>query len=83
MKGRWHRRAFLGASVAGMVAEATIARGRTFEDEETTPRTFTYKTVGDCAIKADVYGAAGGQDRPVAAWIHGGALIVGDRRGVD
>jgi acetyl esterase/lipase len=51
--------------------------------DERKAQTITYKTVGDCAIKADVYGAARGEDRPVAVWIHGGALIMGDRRGID
>jgi acetyl esterase/lipase len=40
------------------------------------PRTFVYKSVPGCEIKADVY--SGG--KPVAVWIHGGALITGSRR---
>ncbi len=43
----------------------------------------TYKTVGDLAIKADVLRPADELIRPVLVWIHGGALIMGDRRGVD
>jgi acetyl esterase/lipase len=42
-----------------------------------------YKTVGKCEIKADVYGKVGGGHQPAAVWIHGGALIMGDRRGID
>ncbi len=42
------------------------------------PQTHTYKTVGDCEIKADVHGANGAK-RPVVMWIHGGALIMGSR----
>jgi acetyl esterase/lipase len=45
--------------------------------------TYTYKTAGDCAIHADVYNASPGGKRPLAVWIHGGALIMGDRRGID
>jgi acetyl esterase/lipase len=45
----------------------------------------TYKTVGDLALRADVYGADGeagsnaGGRRPALLWIHGGALIFGHR----
>ncbi len=44
--------------------------------------TYVYKTVGDCAIQADVYGGrAGGESKPVILMIHGGALILGSRSG--
>ncbi len=46
------------------------------------PRTYAYKTVGDCKIEADVYLPAAAPPRPVLVWIHGGALIVGNRRAV-
>ncbi len=42
-------------------------------------QTFTYKVVGDCAIKADVYKQADNSIRPVIVFIHGGALIGGSR----
>ncbi|MFN8492039.1 MAG: alpha/beta hydrolase [Caldilineaceae bacterium] len=42
-------------------------------------QTYTYKTVGDCQIQADVYRAAGDEVRPTILWIHGGALIMGSR----
>ncbi|QGQ31868.1 alpha/beta hydrolase [Gimesia maris] len=45
-------------------------------------KTFTFKTVGDLEIKADVYRADDNQTRPVMVWFHGGALIVGHRGGV-
>ena len=41
--------------------------------------TYTYKTVGDCEIKADVYRLPGDDVRPAILWIHGGALMFGDR----
>jgi len=42
--------------------------------------TYTFKRVGDCAIKVDVYGgAAGSRLQPVVLAIHGGALIMGAR----
>ena len=39
-----------------------------------------YKSVGPCNIRADLYWAAGKALRPAILWIHGGALISGDRR---
>ena len=47
------------------------------------PQSFTYKQVGELEIKADVYNAAPGESRPVLVWIHGGALIGGNRTSVD
>jgi acetyl esterase/lipase len=44
--------------------------------------TAVYKTVGDLAIKADVYRPAGDNVVPVVVWIHGGALIMGHREGI-
>ena len=42
--------------------------------------TCTFKDVGDCAIKLDVYtGIADGGLRPIIVTIHGGALIMGAR----
>jgi hypothetical protein len=41
--------------------------------------TYVYKRVGDCPIKADVYRLPGDEPRPALVWIHGGALIMGDR----
>jgi acetyl esterase/lipase len=41
-----------------------------------------YKTVGNLAIRLDVHRPDDGRRRPVAVWIHGGALINGHREGV-
>lgn len=49
---------------------------------ETRLATHTYKTVGDLAIKADVYRHQDDLTRPAAVWIHGGALIMGHRSDV-
>jgi acetyl esterase/lipase len=46
-------------------------------------QTYTYKQVGDLPIKADVYRENDETIRPVVVWIHGGALIVGGRSGID
>jgi acetyl esterase/lipase len=48
-----------------------------------TPATYTYKQVGDLQIRADVYKPVDdATSRPVVVWIHGGALINGNRGGV-
>src|SRR5262245_17661954 len=44
------------------------------------PQTVVYKTAGDAKIEADVYGADD-KVRPAVVWIHGGALINGNRKG--
>jgi len=44
------------------------------------PQTFVYKKVADCQIKVDVFAIPGSGRKPVAVWIHGGALIFGSRR---
>ncbi|MBT3345964.1 MAG: alpha/beta hydrolase [Gemmatimonadetes bacterium] len=46
-------------------------------------KTYTYKKVGDLEIRADVYRPDDDTTRPVAVWIHGGALIMGHRVWID
>jgi len=76
------RRTFLGVSAAGLFASAGQLGRRAFGDE-TSRLTLTYKSVGACPIKADVYNAAPESNRSIAVWIHGGALIMGNRSGID
>src|SRR5262245_8653948 len=45
-------------------------------------RTVTYRTIGDLAIKADVFYFADAKVRPVIVSLHGGALIMGHREQV-
>ena len=45
--------------------------------------TYTYKTVGDLQIHADVHRLPGDDIRPAILWIHGGALIMGNREGLN
>jgi acetyl esterase/lipase len=45
-------------------------------------KTHTYKTVGDVKIQADVHRPDDTTVRPVVVWIHGGALIMGNKNGV-
>jgi acetyl esterase/lipase len=47
-----------------------------------TKTTYTYKTVNDLPIQLDVYRPADNKIRPVVVWIHGGALIMGNRSAV-
>jgi acetyl esterase/lipase len=82
MQRRSGRREFLGGSIVGLVSAAASAR-RSALGADVSPQTYTYKTIGDCPIKADVYTASSSARRPVAVWIHGGALIMGDRRGIN
>ncbi len=56
-------------------AGATLMRADSVE-----PQTFVYKKVAGCEIKVDVFGAPGSGLKPVAVWIHGGALIMGSRK---
>jgi acetyl esterase/lipase len=46
------------------------------------PTTVVFKTVGDLAIKADVYPVISATPAPVLVLIHGGALMMGNRSGV-
>jgi acetyl esterase/lipase len=45
-------------------------------------RTYVFKTAAGCALRADVYAPAGPGPHPVVVWIHGGALILGNRRDI-
>jgi acetyl esterase/lipase len=40
---------------------------------------YIYKIVAGCEIQADVYRMTGDVVRPAILWLHGGALIFGDR----
>ena len=46
-------------------------------------QTYTYKKVGPLEIKADVYRPDADGPSPVLVWVHGGALINGNREGID
>jgi acetyl esterase/lipase len=71
------RRQFLQTTTAGAIG-LTIPRRCHGQFSE--PATFTYKTAAGCDIRADVYGASPGANRPGFMWIHGGALIFGNRK---
>jgi acetyl esterase/lipase len=77
-----HRRHFLPFLVT-CASCANLSGLLTAADEPVAKKTCVFKTVGECPIKADVYGSSAGAPRPAVIWIHGGALIMGDRNGID
>jgi acetyl esterase/lipase len=85
------RREFVERLSAGALTVAAAKTGLLAQDKATKteaaaqPRRITavYKRVGNLDIQADVYRPAGEAVCPVLLWIHGGALIMGDRGGVD
>jgi acetyl esterase/lipase len=81
MKDPKGRRTFLHC-LAAAAATSALPRLVVAQEEKTRKKTYTYKTVENCAIKADVYGTSD-KTRPVVMWIHGGALIMGNREQID
>jgi acetyl esterase/lipase len=76
------RRTFLKLLAASAVS-ALVPRGTSAREEKVEMKTYTYKVAGSCPIKADVYATSTDKTRPVVVWIHGGALIMGHRGGID
>jgi acetyl esterase/lipase len=66
----------LGFALAG--ASHSVAA----DDMAWTKESVVYKTVEPTRIEADVFRRNGTQPRPAVVWIHGGALIMGNRDGV-
>lgn len=60
----------------------STAASQAADESPWTQETVVYKTVGPTEIQADVYRRGGTQPRPAIVWIHGGALIMGDRHSV-
>jgi acetyl esterase/lipase len=78
MRVPWSR--FLSSALAGVFL---LGPGRAEADKpDFVKKTYTYKTVGDVKIQADVYRPDDEEVRPVLVWIHGGALINGNRNSV-
>jgi len=71
-------------SVSGLcVVAATLLLAKPVRAADPLPRqTDSFKTVGDLKIQADVYRTDDTQVRGVLVWIHGGALIMGNRKSV-
>src|SRR5262245_3955442 len=74
------RRQFNRLAALGTAAMAVPTMARGFAGGE--KATYTYKKVGDIEIKADVYNGSANGRRPTVIWIHGGALILGNRDGI-
>src|SRR5262245_27496628 len=55
---------------------------RAEEPPPMTKTTLTYKTAGTVQIQADLVRPKDDTTRPVVVWIHGGALIMGNRASV-
>src|SRR5262249_7872569 len=81
MKDPSDRRTFLQFLALGAITSA-LPNSALAQEENVRKKTYTYKTVEKCEIKADVYGASD-RTRPVVMWIHGGALIMGSRGSMD
>lgn len=75
------RSLFLSFSTIGILAWGTSTLFGN-QQREIEVKTYTYKTVGDLEIKADVLRSDDQELRPVVVWIHGGALINGGRQHV-
>ena len=67
--------------LATLISAAVNLRGSTEKaaSEPFVKRAYTYKVVGNCDLKADVYRSPDNAIRPLIFWIHGGALIIGYR----
>jgi acetyl esterase/lipase len=70
-------------AVLVMLALALPSTAMRTQQKAVTRTTYEYKRVGDCVIHADVHRLPGEEVRPVVIWIHGGALIMGSRHGID
>ena len=75
---------FLMLCVVGyaVVGEALFAQTAAPSAQGIRKMTYTYKTVGNLEIQADVYRPADDRIRPVVVYIHGGALMTGSREAV-
>jgi acetyl esterase/lipase len=77
MKLLLDRRGFLQLAGGLAVPAPSLLRA-----QEPSSHTYTYKKVDGLEIKADVYRADDNERRPIVVWIHGGALIMGNRLGI-
>jgi acetyl esterase/lipase len=71
----------LSATLPGLLFSiaVSIQAGLAVAQQPTAKQTYVYKTAKGLDIKADVYRPAIDQVTPAIMWIHGGALIFGER----
>jgi acetyl esterase/lipase len=74
-----NRHEFLKTMAAAMAS--LLAPRWSWSDQPAEVKTFTYKTAGGCEIKLDAFGSDPNVRKPVIVHIHGGALMMGSRRG--
>jgi len=70
---------FLKDAAGKVVSFKRWQNGQEFIAGRIEKTTYTYKTVGDCRIQADVYHRPSNRPQPAILWLHGGALIWGSR----
>src|SRR5262245_387928 len=64
----------------GVLGTFCVLTSQQARSQEIIRSTYTYKVVGDLRIRADVYRKADEVVRPAILWLHGGGLILGNRR---
>jgi len=70
-----HSRAFVALGIAHALSASA--------QSQPVKTTVAYREVDGHKILLDVYRPEGNDARPVIVWIHGGALIMGNREGID
>jgi acetyl esterase/lipase len=78
-----HRPADLPRAVGPGSGPLAATPGGLADEKDKAHETYCYKAVDGCHIKLDVHGVRRDEVRPVVVSIHGGALIMGDRGGID
>jgi acetyl esterase/lipase len=69
-----------GYACAAETTAATVKNS--MQSSDFSKHTYCYKQVGRCKIEADVYRSNEAAGRPAIVWIHGGALISGNRKNI-
>jgi acetyl esterase/lipase len=72
----FHLNPAINQNIAGMGLHECSSFDRSIGES---PLTVTYRTVGKLDLQADIFLPPGKESYPVILWIHGGALIFGDR----
>ncbi len=71
--------AALSDGLAAAAETNTASANNSSQPADFLKRTYCYKQVGGCKIHADIYRLDDARNRPAIVWIHGGALISGNR----